>query len=149
MFPSDVQILHIVISFGKVLFFVSHFQLHTIVDSVCVAHANRNKITLVFIINYVRYTQVHSSNDVPIDPWRCAAATRGTDGCDILLCLATLCIVLHIFMILGVGQYANECDGKLREVDTSSLAFVRTLYIRLHDTSLRKWRPASASAHLH
>ena len=47
--------------------------------------------------------------------WRCA-----------VLCLATLCIVLLTYMILGVGQYASECDGKLREVDTSSLAFVRT-----------------------
>ena len=76
-------------------------------------------------------------------------ATRGTDSCDILLCSATLSIVSLTFMLLGVGRYADECGGKLREVETSSLAFVRTLCIRLHDTSLRKWRPASASAHLH
>ena len=48
---------------------------------------------------------------------------RGTDGCDVLHWLDTLCIVLLTFMILGFGQYAIECDGKLREVDTSSGLF--------------------------
>ena len=113
---------------------------------------NESSPNIAIFVNSLRLATVHLCPfETSLNPTGGAAQWRqgGKDGCDILLCLATLCIVLLTFMILGVGRCADECDGKLREVDTSSFAFVRTLYIRLHDTSLRKWRPASASAHLH
>ena len=63
----NVHIVHICISFGKILMFfqqISQFQLRIIANRICILNVYRNKIIFVFFWKYFTYAQVHSCNDV-------------------------------------------------------------------------------------